>query len=226
MVIVSGCGCGVFGGAIGDLAVGRRAAAWRVRDDAVPGGQLCDRHAPERRRGQQQPLARLGAGQLQIIAAVFDRRRGVRPHASIEAVGNAAHARSVAIPERGLAAALRIGGALARDLERPLGRLLTCIAVRGRVLRPHLRPVALQLLADHHGVGRPDALTELGLRDADRHGVVRCDHDPGIDFRCRRVLRTSTALDAVCASRSSAAPRSRARTLPGLRRPWRETRDD
>ena len=91
-------------------------------------------------------------------------------------------------PNVGLAAALRIGGALAHDLERPLGRLLARIAVRGRVLRPHLRPVALQLLADHHGVGGPDALAELGLGDADRHGVVRRDHDPGIDFRRRGLL--------------------------------------
>ncbi len=33
---------------------------------------------------------------------------------------------------------------------------------------PDLAPVALQFLADHHGVGGPDALAELGLRDADR----------------------------------------------------------
>ena len=177
-----------LGGTMGDLAVGRGAAARRVRDDAVPGAQLGHRHVPERRRGQQQPLARLGSRQLQVIPAVLDRGRGVRPHAAIETVGDARHARAVAIPERRLAAALRIGGAVAHHVEGPLGRLLACVAVRRRVLRPHLRPVALQLLADHHGVGGPDALTELGLRDADRHGVIRRDDDPGIDFRRRRIL--------------------------------------
>jgi hypothetical protein len=50
IAIVSGCGCGV---AAARPAIG-------------------DGHPPELRRGQQQPLARFGSRQLQIIPAVLD----------------------------------------------------------------------------------------------------------------------------------------------------------
>jgi hypothetical protein len=50
-----------------------------VRDDAVLGAQLGAGHLPERRRGQQQPLPRLGSRKLQVIPAILDRGRGVRP---------------------------------------------------------------------------------------------------------------------------------------------------
>ena len=203
-----------LGGALRDPSVGRRAAARRVRDDAVLRRQLGDRHVPQRRGGQQQPLPRLGSGELQIVAAVLHRRRRVGPHAPVEAVGNARHAGAVAIAERRLAAAFGIGGAVARDLQRPLRRLLPRVAVRGRVLRPDLAPVALQLLADHHGVGGPDALAELGLRDADRHRVVRRDDDPRVDLGRRRLLVPAQRRARSARSRAT-APRSRARRRPG-----------
>ncbi len=188
-----------LGGALRDPAVGRRPAARRVRDDAVLRGQLGHRHVPHRRRGQQQPLARFGAGELQIVAAVLHRRGRVRPHPPVEAVGNARHADAVAIAERRHAAAFGIGGAVARHLQRPRRRLLPRVAIRGRVLRAHLAPVALQFLADHHRVGGPDALAELGLRDADRHRVVRRDDDPGVDLARRRLLVPDARRARVCA---------------------------
>src|SRR5436190_18950291 len=93
----------------------------------------------------------------------------------------------VTVCEPRFAAALGIGGALAHHFQRPLGRPLSGVAIRGRVLRPYLAPVALQFLADHHGVGRPDSLAELRLGDPDRHGVVRRDDDPGVDLGRRRI---------------------------------------
>ena len=167
------------GGTLRDPAVRRGAAARRVRDDAVLRRQLGDGHAPEVRRGEQQTLARFGSRELQVIAAVFDRGRGVRPHASIQAVGNARDASTVAIAEPGFAAAFRIGRALAHDVERPRRRLLACIAIRGRVLRADLRPVALQLLADHHRVARS--------RHPGRARSGRCGSS-----RCHRARRRST----------------------------------
>ena len=61
------------GGAAGDLPISRRAAALGMRDDAVFGGQLGRRHAPELRGGQQQSLPRLGAGKLQVVPPVLNR---------------------------------------------------------------------------------------------------------------------------------------------------------
>ena len=174
MVIVSGCGCGV--------------CASRVRDDAVFGRELGYRHVPQIRSCEQQPFARLGAGQLQIVAAVLHGRGGVGAHAPIEAVRNPGDAGSIASAERRHAAAPRVGRAVTRDRERPRGRLLARVAVGRGVLGTDLRPVALQFLAHHHRVRRPDALTELGLRDPDRDGVVGCHHDPRVDFGGGRLL--------------------------------------
>src|SRR6266850_2211083 len=89
----------------------------------------------------------LGAGQLQVVAAVLHRRGGVGAHAPIEAVRNPGDAGSIASAEGRHAAARRIGRAVARDLERPRGRLLARVAVGRGVLGTDLRPVALQFLA-------------------------------------------------------------------------------
>ena len=77
------------------------------------------------------------------------------------------------VPEPRFAAAFGIRGAIAHDFQRPLGRFLSGVTIYGRVLRPYFAPIALQLLANHHGVGGPDSLTEFGLRDPYRDGVVR-----------------------------------------------------
>src|SRR5262245_35970762 len=77
---------------------------------------------------------------------------------------------------------------MAHHFQRPFGCSLSGVAVRGRILRPYLGPVALQFLADHHGVGGPDPLAELRLPDPDRYCVVRRDDDPGVDLRRRRIL--------------------------------------
>ena len=214
-----------FGGALRDPSIRRRPAARRVRDDAVLRGQLGHGHVPQRRRGQQQPLTRFGSGQLQVVAAVLHRRGRVRPHPPVEAVGNARHADAIAIAERRHAAAFGIGGAVARDLQRPRRRLLPGIPVCGRVLRTHLAPVALQLLADHHRVGGPDALAKLGLRDADRHRVVRRDDDPRVDLASRRLLVPGRRAARSARSRAKAA-RSRARRRRERPPRWRGTRGD
>ena len=180
-------------GAMRDVPVGDRSAASGVRDDAVFGRQLGYWHVPQIRRGEQEPFARLGAGQLQVVAAVLHRRRSVGPHAPIEAVRNPGDAGSIASAERWHAAAPRVGRAVARDRERPRGRLLARVAVGRGVLGTDLRPVALQFLAHHHRVRRPDALTELGLRDPDRNSVVGCHHDPGVDFGGGRLLVPGSA---------------------------------
>jgi len=169
---------------LGDLSVRRRATAPRMRDDAVFGGQLRDRHTPPLCRGKEKPFARFGPGQLQVVASVLHGRRGVGPHSSIQTVRNSGNASRVASAECRFAAALRIGCAAARNVERPLRRPFTCIAIGGRVLWPDFLPVALQLFAHHHGVRGPDALTELCLGDPDGHRIVRRDDDPRIDLRC------------------------------------------
>ena len=196
-----GVGVRCLRGPLRDLAVGRRPAAPRVGDDAVLRRQLGCRHVPHRRRGEQQPLARFRAGELQVVTAVLHRRGCVGAHPPVEAVGNPGDAGAIAIAEGRYATACGILGAVARDLQCPFGRLLPCIAVRGRVLRTDLAPVALQLLAHHHGVGGPDALAELGLADADRHGVVGSDDDPRVDLACRGLLvpRCRRGLRAGCA---------------------------
>jgi hypothetical protein len=87
-----------------------------------------------------------------------------------------------ALPELGLAAAQRVGGALAHDLQRPFRRIFAAVAIDGSVLRGDLAPVALQLFGDHHGIGGPHPLAEFGLGNAYRHGIVGRDDDPGIDL--------------------------------------------
>src|SRR5262249_5663225 len=57
------------------------------------------------------------------------------------------------------------------------------------ILRADLAPVASQLLGDHHRIGSPHALAEFGLSDADRHGLVRRDYDPGVDLLDIGLLR-------------------------------------
>ena len=47
----------------------------------------------------------------------------------------------------------------------------------------HLAPVAFEFLGDQHRQRRRHALAHLRARDADDHGVVRPDHDPGVDLR-------------------------------------------
>ena len=64
MVIVSGCGCGVSAARRGDLPVGRRAAARRVRDDAVPGAS-----APRPARSRAAPRRAAGARALRLPPA-------------------------------------------------------------------------------------------------------------------------------------------------------------
>ena len=61
------------GGATGDFPIGRLAAARGMRDDAVFGGQLGHRHAPELCGGKQQSLPCLGSGKLQVVPPVFNR---------------------------------------------------------------------------------------------------------------------------------------------------------
>ena len=182
MRIRSGCGWGVCGGKRGNLAVGGGAPGREVGDDAVGRTHLFDRHAPGLRGRQQQPLARFRAGKLKIIAAVPHGRRRIGPHAPVEAVRDAGRPFPVAPAELGLAAAQGVGGALAHDVERPFRRHFPAVAIGGRILRPDLAPVALQLLAHHHGIGGPHTLAEFGLGDADRHGIVGRDDDPGVDL--------------------------------------------
>ena len=166
-----------------DLAVGGGAPRRAVGDDAVGRTHLFDRHVPDLGRREQQPLARFRAGELKIVAAVLHRRGGVRAHAAIEGVRDAGEAGAVAGAELGLAAAVGIGRAVAHDVQRPGRRHFLGVTIGGGVLRPDLAPIALQFLGDHHGVGGPHALAELGLGDADGHGFVGRDDDPGVDFR-------------------------------------------
>src|SRR5262249_22376071 len=98
-----------------------------------------------------------------------------------------------ALSELRLAAAKGIGGAFAHDLECPLRRHFLSVAIGGSILRADLAPIALQLLADHHGVGGPHTLAKLGLGDADRHGLVRRDDDPGVDLLDSGLARPSSA---------------------------------
>ena len=102
-----------------NLAVGGGAARRTVGDDAVGGAHLFDRHVPDLGGREQQPLARFGAGELKIVAAVLHRRGGVGAHAPIEAVRNSGEAGAVAVAEVGLAAAVGVGRAVAHDVERP-----------------------------------------------------------------------------------------------------------
>jgi len=59
------------------------------------------------------------------------------------------------------------------------------VAVDGvdrRLLDPHLRQRHLELLRHQHRQRREDTLPHLGARDPYDDGVVRPDHDPGVDF--------------------------------------------
>jgi hypothetical protein len=56
------------------------------------------------------------------------------------------------------------------------------VLVRRRELGLHLAPVAFELFRDQHRQRRKAALAHLGLGDADNHGVIRLDHDPGGDL--------------------------------------------
>ena len=96
---------------------------------AIGRTQLLDRDAPRRGGRQQQALARLRAGKLKIIAAVLHGRRRIGSHTTIKTVRNTLDAGPASLAELGLAAAERIGGALAHDLERPLWRHLAAVAV-------------------------------------------------------------------------------------------------
>ncbi len=173
---------GRLGSKRGNLAVGGGAPGREVGDDAVGRTHLFDRHAPGLGGRQQQSLARFRAGKLKIIAAVPHGRSGVGPHAPVKAVRDTGGAGPVAPAELGLAAAKGVSGALAHDVERPFRRHFPAVAIGGSILRPDLAPVALQLLAHHHGIGGPHTLAELGLGDADRHGIVGRDDDPGVDL--------------------------------------------
>ena len=51
-----------------------------------------------------------------------------------------------------------------------------------RIFRRHLRPVAFELLGHELGEAGEGALSHLDAGDADHHGVVRLDHDPGVDL--------------------------------------------
>ena len=56
-------------------------------------------------------------------------------------------------------------------------------ALAGRGKFGHdLGPVAFQFLGDELGEAGERALAHLRARDADHHGVVGPDHDPGVDF--------------------------------------------
>ncbi len=185
MRIRLGIGMGRLSSKRSNLAVRGGAPGRKVGDNAVGRAHLFDRHTPGLGRRQQQPLARFRAGELKIIAAVPHRRGGIGPHAPVKAVRDTGNAGPVPPAELGLAAAQRIGGALAHDVERPFRRHFPAVAIGGRILRPDLAPVALQLLAHHHGIGGPHPLAELGLGDANRHGIVGRDDDPGVDLVVR-----------------------------------------
>jgi hypothetical protein len=45
-----------------------------------------------------------------------------------------------------------------------------------------LAPIAFELFGDQHSEPGHRALPHLGARDADRHRVIRRDHDPAVDF--------------------------------------------
>ena len=63
-----------------------------------------------------------------------------------------------------------------------------------------LRPVAFQLLGDQLGKTGHRPLPHLGARNPDDNGLVRSDHDPGVDLRGAvlrtRDLRTKRDLEA------------------------------
>src|SRR5204863_9615884 len=58
--------------------------------------------------------------------------------------------------------------------------------VRRRVLAAHPRPVAVELLGDQDREPGPDALAHLGVREHDRHRVVRADAQERVRRRRRR----------------------------------------
>src|SRR5690606_5280340 len=66
------------------------------------------------------------------------------------------------------------------------------VLARRRIFGGHLRPVALQFLGDELRQAGQRALAHFGARDADDHGVVGPDDDPGIDLR-RGALRQGFA---------------------------------
>ena len=90
------------------------------------------------------------------------------------------------------------------------------VLVRRGELGLHLAPVAFELFGDQHRQRGEAALAHLRLGDADDHGVVGLDHDPGGDFR--------RALGCACRPRSRTGCRSRARARRRRRRRWRGTR--
>src|SRR5262249_40125267 len=63
----------------------------------------------------------------------------------------------------------------------------------------HLRPVAFQLLSDQLGETGHRPLPHLGACNSDDNGLVRADHDPGVDLRgavlCAHHLRTEWNLE-------------------------------
>src|SRR2546425_1107242 len=60
--------------------------------------------------------------------------------------------------------------------------ILAEVAVDRNVFRAHFGPVAFELLSDHLRAGRNDALPHLGLTNANRHRIIRRDHQPWAYF--------------------------------------------
>ena len=60
------------------------------------------------------------------------------------------------------------------------------ILSRGRILGGDPCPVALQFLGHHLCQAGQGALSHFGTSDANNHGIIRFNHDPGIDlwYRC------------------------------------------
>ena len=77
------------------------------------------------------------------------------------------------------------------DAARAAGREIAPDPVAGqilprrRVFRGHLRPIGVQLLGHQLRKAGQRALTHFRTGDADDDGIIRLDHNPGIDLRHR-----------------------------------------
>jgi hypothetical protein len=79
------------------------------------------------------------------------------------------------------------------------GAVAAEVLARRHELGLHLAPVAFELFGDQHGQCGEGALAHLGAGDADDHGVVGLDHDPGGDLRpvlCSPPPRTEGNVEA------------------------------
>ena len=145
--------------------------------------RVLERHAGEIRRRQQGGLrgqfaiAKRTPARRMMDDARFGDAFG-RRHAPALRGGGHQH-----LPPGGADAAQRI--VVERRRHAAARKLLAVFGcVERRLFDPHVLPVDVELLGDHHRQHRLDALADLGILRHDRHDAVGRDADEGVERSC------------------------------------------